>query len=50
LKKRTEKLLLVAPRRRFKWADQVVRLTDKSFLVLFLGKGTASFAFACLFL
>jgi hypothetical protein len=38
LKKRTKKLLLFAPSRRFKWANQVLPLIGKSFLVLFFKK------------
>jgi hypothetical protein len=34
LKKRNKKLFLFAPSRRFKWANQVLPRTDKSFLVL----------------
>jgi hypothetical protein len=38
LKKRNKKLLLFAPSRRFKWANQVLPLIGKSFLVLFFKK------------
>jgi hypothetical protein len=38
LKKRNKKLLLFAPSRRFKWANQVLPLIGKSFLVLFSKK------------
>jgi hypothetical protein len=38
LKKRNKKLLLFAPRRRFKWANQGLPLIGKSFLVLFFKK------------
>jgi hypothetical protein len=38
LKKRNKKLLLFAASRRFTWANQVLPLIDKSFLVLFFKK------------
>jgi hypothetical protein len=38
LKKRSKKLLLIAPGGRFKGANQVLPGTDKSFLVLFFKK------------
>jgi hypothetical protein len=38
LKKRNKKLLLFAPSRRFKWANQVLPLIAKSFLLLFFKK------------
>jgi hypothetical protein len=38
LKKRNKKLLLFAPSRRFKWANPVLPLRGKSFLVLFFKK------------
>jgi hypothetical protein len=38
LKKRTKKLLLFAPSRRFKRANQVLPFLGKSFLVLFFKK------------
>jgi hypothetical protein len=38
LKKRNKKLLLFAPSRPFKWANQMLPLRGKSFLVLFFKK------------
>jgi hypothetical protein len=45
LKKRSKKLLLIASSRRFKGANWVLPLTDKSFLVLFFKKEQLSMAF-----
>jgi hypothetical protein len=38
LKKRSKKLLLIAASRPFKWANAVLPLIDKSFLLLFFKK------------
>jgi hypothetical protein len=45
LKKRNKKLLLFAPSRRLKWANQVLPLIGKSFLVLFFKKELLPSAF-----
>jgi len=47
LKKSNKKLLLFLPSHRFKWANQVVLVTGKSFLFLFFKKRNC-FLCACL--
>jgi hypothetical protein len=44
LKKRSKKLLLIASSRRFKSANWMQLVTDKSFLVLFFKKELLSFS------
>jgi hypothetical protein len=47
LKKRSKKLFFFAPSRRFKWANQVLPLIGKSFLVLFFKKELLPFYIPC---